>query len=276
MNTTQHPVLVIGATGNVGRHVVSQLLDTGAAVRALARNPDGAGLPDTAEVVRGDLTEPDSLRPALIGVDTVFLVWPFFDTDDAPAVVALLASHARRVVYLSANGGVDFHLELERLIRSSGLVWTFLRPGGFATNTLMWAPQIRADGVVRWPYASATRSLIDERDIAAVAVVVLADERHHGATYVLTGPQGLTQVEQAHAIGAALGRPVSFEEISPEAARAQLLAQGWPAGFADGALRTWAGFAARPEEVTTTVREVTGVPARTFGEWALSRVADFR
>src|SRR5262249_31138160 len=77
-NTMQRVILVTGATGNVGRHVVSQLLDTGAAVRALTRNPASASLPSGVDVVRGDLSVPDTLDACLKGVEAVFLVWPGF------------------------------------------------------------------------------------------------------------------------------------------------------------------------------------------------------
>lgn len=164
-------ILVIGATGSVGRQVVSQLLDAGADVRALTRDPEAAGLPAGVEVVRGDLADPGGLDAILEGVDAVFLVWPFFSAEGATAVVDAIARHAGRIVYLSAKVAADdresFWAVVERRIEESGLEWTFLRPTGFAKNTLGWADQIRT-GVVRAPYGQAARSLIDERDIAAV------------------------------------------------------------------------------------------------------------
>jgi uncharacterized protein YbjT (DUF2867 family) len=274
--------LIIGATGNVGRHVVGEAR-TGAKVRALTRDPASAALPREAEVVRGDLTDPTSLEKALEGADAVFLLWPFFSTEKAPAVIDAIARHARRIVYLSSMGVPTAqpdsingtHAAMERLIERSGLEWTFLRAGGFATNTLQWAPQIRAEGVVRWPYAAAGRSLIHERDIAAVAVRALGGG-HAGARYVLTGPDVVTQAEQVHLIGDAIGRPVRFAETSPDEARRQLIAGGWPATLADGALAGWAAMEREPEPVTSTVEEVTGAPARTFGQWARDHAADFR
>jgi len=285
--TEQSKILVTGATGHVGRHVVSQLLGTGAPVRALVRNPDAAGLPGGVEVVRGDLSAPDALDACLDGVETVFLVWPFMTAEAAPAVLDAVTKHTRRIVYLSSMGVRDdraqqagpinaFHADIERLIKRSGLEWTFLRPSGFATNTLLWASRIRADGVVRWPYGAAARSLIHERDIAAVAVRALTGDGHAGATYLLTGPQSLTQIAQVDAIGEAIGRPLRFEEISPEAARQELLAAMGDPAFVDGALNAWAGFVTEPEPVTSTVHEVTGAPTRTFRDWASDHAGDFR
>lgn len=279
--------LVIGATGKVGRQVVNELTNAGAAVRALARAPASAGLPQRVEVVRGDLTDPAGLDACLDGVEAVFLVWPLTTAEAAPPVLEAIGGHARRIVYLSSMSVRDdlaeqadpisgFHAEMERLIEASGLEWTFLRAGGFASNTLGWAPQIRAGGVVRWPYGAATRSLIHERDIAAVAARTLTGDGHGGARYVLTGPESLTQVEQVRLIGEAIGHPLRFEEIPPREARGELLANGWPTLFADGALEAWAAMAREPEPVTTTVAEVTGAPARTFRQWALDHAADFR
>jgi uncharacterized protein YbjT (DUF2867 family) len=285
-------ILVTGSTGNVGRSLVSQLLEAGAEVRALARDPGSAGLPDGASVVAGDLSRPATLSAALDGVGAVFLLWPFTAADAAPAVVDVLAG-AGPVVFLSSMGsqadqaeaGTAFHAAVERELRRSGLAWTFLRPGGFASNTLLWAPQIRRDGVVRWPYARAARSLIHERDIAAVAVRCLtgghsdgghSDGGHDGAVHVLTGPEAVTQEEQVHAIGRAVGRPVRYEEIPADAALTQMLADGWPPAFAEHALAHWATLVDRPEPVTDTVERLTGSAARTFGEWARDHADDFR
>jgi uncharacterized protein YbjT (DUF2867 family) len=280
----QPKILVTGATGTVGRQVVSQLLDTDSAVRALVRDPDSAALPGGVELVRGDLSDPATLTDALDGVGAVFLVWPFTSpeaaTDIAPGIVEMLAEQGRRIVYLSADAAgskpESFWAKVERLVEQSAAEWTLLRPTGFAKNTLMWAEQIRTDGVVRWPYAKAARSLIHEADIAAVAVRALTQDGHTGQTYVLTGPQALTQTEQVHAIGEAIARPLRFEEISPEEARPGLVAALGDEAFADGALHTWATFVTQPERVTSTVQEITGTPARTLREWAADHTDDFR
>ena len=222
------PILVIGATGHVGREVVAELTEAGAEVRALARTP--GRLPNGVEVTPGDLTDPAGLGPALTGVESVFLIWPLLGAGAAPAALAAIGAHARRIVYLSSMSVRDdraeqaepisaFHAELERLIEGSGLEWTFLRAGGFATNTLEWAPAIRAEGVVRWPYGAAARSLIHERDIAAVAARALTEDGHGGVRHVLTGPAAITQVEQVRLIGEAIGRPLRFEELPLDEAR---------------------------------------------------------
>ncbi|HEV2669133.1 MAG TPA: NAD(P)H-binding protein, partial [Blastocatellia bacterium] len=202
MSNEKNTILVTGATGNVGRQVVSQLLATGARVRALTRNPASAALPGEVDVVRGDLLDPNALYARLGGVEAVFLVWRSLADDAAPFLNAV-ATRARRIVFLSSAAVRDdveqqtnpigkAHAEIEGLIEKSGLEWTFLRPGGFATNALWWwAPQIRMSDVVRWPYGAAAWAPIHERDIAAVAVRALTEKGHGGAKYFLTGGQSL-------------------------------------------------------------------------------------
>jgi uncharacterized protein YbjT (DUF2867 family) len=294
-------ILVSGATGNVGQHVVSTLLGRGADVRALTHNSDGADLPIGVDTVRGDLSRPDSLKEALSGVTAVFLVWPFLTAKAASAVIETVERSSTRIVYLSSmsvRDGADrhtdpissSHAEIERLISRSRLQWTFLRPSGFATNTLVWAQQTRAGSTVQWPYGDARRSLIDERDIAAVATCALIDEGHSASTYVLTGPQALTQIEQLELIGQAIGRPLHYEEIPPAAARQALLtawgiprivarllpAKTVPRRIADGVLAAQAEMVSKPEAVTDTVEQITGTAARTFADWANRHAQDFR
>jgi uncharacterized protein YbjT (DUF2867 family) len=253
----------------------------------LTRNPDSAGLPDEVDVVRGDLSVPDALNECLDEVDAVFLVLHPFTIKAAPPFLDAIAQRARRIVFLSslavqdnleqqANPIGQFHADIEQLIEKSGLEWTFLRPGGFATNTLRWwAPQICAGEVVRWPYGAAAVSPIHERDIARVAVRALIGEGHGGAKYALTGPEALTQVDQVRIIGEAIGRRLRFEEITPKTARQQMLSFMAPS-IVEVLLDIWARLATEPAPITSTVAEIAGVPARTFREWAIDHSADFR
>jgi uncharacterized protein YbjT (DUF2867 family) len=284
----ENMIMVTGATGNVGRQVVYQLLGTGARVRALTRNPDSAKLPHEVDVVRGDLTAPDNLDRHLEGIDAVFLVWRSLGADAAPFVNAA-AKHARRIVFLSSAAVRDnvekqdnpigqAHADIEQSIESSGVEWTFLRPGGFATNARWWwGQQIREGDVVRWPYAAAAWAPIDERDMAAVAVRALTEKgrEHAGGKYYLTGEQSLTQADQVRTIGEAIGRPLRFEEISPEAARPQMFAL-LSALAAEMMLASWARMATEPVMITDTVRKITGAPARTFRQWAIDHAGDFQ
>jgi len=282
-----HRILIIGATGTVGSQVVSQLSAAGVQVRAMARNPDAAGLPPQVEVVRGDLTVPETLDGCLDGIDTVFLVWLAPPATVAPALERI-AKHARRIVFLSAplktahplfqqpNPARALGERIERLIETSGLQWTFLRPGMLAANArVWWAPQIRGGDVVRWPYLAVPTAPIDERDIAAVAVRALCEEGHAGAEYVITGPESLSQFEQVATIGRVIGRSLRIEEISPDEARREWLTI-MPLSVVNMLLDAWAAATGQPAFVTSTVAEITGTPARTFREWATDHAAEFR
>jgi uncharacterized protein YbjT (DUF2867 family) len=274
-------ILITGATGNVGGQILSQLATTGAQVRVLVRNPEASRFPPQVEVIRGDLTLPETLDECFDGVDSVFLVWTAPPATVA-AVLGKIAKSAKRIVFLSAplktphpffqqpNPARAVAEQIERLIESSGLEWTFLRPGMFAGNARnWWAPQIRTGDVVRWPYLSVPTAPIDERDIAAVAVRALCNDGCAGPEYVLTGPQSLTQLEQVSTIGRVIGRSLQVEEISPEEARSDLRI---PTMLLDA----WAAASGQPAFVTSTVAEVTGKPARTFADWATHHAAEFR
>ena len=266
---------------------MAQLAAAGAPVRALVRHPNAAHLPPQVEVARGDLTLPETLDACLEGIDAVFLVWTAPPATIAP-VLERIRRHARRLVFLSAplktphpffqqpNPARAVAERIERSIATSGLPWTFLRPGMFAANALRWwAPRIRAGDVVRWPYLAAPTAPIDERDIAAVAVRALCEEGHAGAEYVLTGPQSLTQWEQLSIIGRAIGRPLRIEEITPGEARREWLPI-MPESIVDMLLDAWAAALGQPAFVTSTFAEITGAPPRTFLEWAGDHAAEFR
>jgi uncharacterized protein YbjT (DUF2867 family) len=271
-------IVVTGGTGRVGGQVVAQLRERDLPVRVVSRHPDGT------DAVHADLADPASLEPHLRDAEALFLVWPFTSAEVtaslAPQVAAIAARHVSRVVYLSAQPAGErpgsFWALTERAVEGAGVPWTFLRPTGFASNTLMWADQIRSGDVVRWPFGAAARSLIDERDIAAVAVRTLTEDGHAGARYLLSGPAVLTQAEQLAAIGRALGRDLTWAELSRPVAQQALAAAWGDPGFAASALDTWEWFVTHPETVTSTVRDVTGAPAHPFADWAAAHADAFR
>lgn len=281
------PVLVTGATGRVGRMVIDLLIDAGVPVRALTHSPESAAtMPANAEVVTGDLTVPDSLDAGLRGVGTVFLVWTA-PPATVPAVVGRLASHARRVVFLSSphqtphpffqqpNPMAVLHADIERLIKSSGLESTIIRPGMLASNSLFWwADAIRADGVVRWPYGAAETAPVDDRDVAAVTARTLYQDGHAGGDYVLTGPESLSQAEQVRIIGDVAGRRIEFVELSPDEFRSET-AGSWPRPVVDMLLDAWGATIGRPAFVTSTVSDILGSAPRSFRQWAADHANSF-
>ncbi|WP_330231603.1 NAD(P)H-binding protein [Nocardia sp. NBC_00508] len=272
--------LVTAASGNVGTHLVERLLDAGVEVRALSRNPAAAGLPPGAEIV--------SMRQGafpLDGVTTIFLN-PAAVHETADALLAQAVScRVRRVVLLSSSSVLDdhpanhtgvAHRDLERRIERTGLEWTFLRSGVFAANTLQWSPQIHADGVVRGAHASALIAPIHERDLAAAAAAAMLSDDLIGAAPVLTGPELMTQTEQATLIGDSLGKTVRFEEITPEAARENMIARQVPPQIADSLLRYYERAAEHPIEPTPISVPLTGEHPRTYHQWVLDHATDFR
>ncbi|MDT7801339.1 MAG: hypothetical protein QOI78_4772 [Actinomycetota bacterium] len=253
-------VLVTGATGHTGRHVVSGLVDAGERVRVLVRDPGSA--PEGVDVVQGDITD---LSEAAQGVDAVYLLWPFFDAKGIEGAVEPLKG--KKIVYLSAmsaeQGGVWG--DVEKAGQKITDDWTFLRVTGLATNTLGWAEQAK-NGVVRGPYGQAKRSLVHERDVADMAVKALTGD-HAKQTYLVTGPEAITQAEQVRLIGDALGTSAVWEEQPIAEAKTELIRQ-MGAEFAAGALDYWASLIGEPEPVSLDVAHVTGHPARAFEDWA--------
>ena len=150
------------------------------------------------------------------------------------------------------------YAEIERLITDAGLESTIIRPGMLASNALFWwAPAIRADGVVRWPYGAAETAPVDDRDVAAVAALTLYQNGHDGGDYVLTGPESLSQAEQVRIIGDVVGRRVRFEELSPDEFRSETEGS-WPPPVVDMLLAAWGATIGRPAFITSTVFDVLG------------------
>ncbi|XVQ11409.1 NAD(P)H-binding protein [Spirillospora sp. CA-255316] len=270
-------ILVTGATGAVGRPLVHELLRAGHKVRALTRNPDTAHLPAEAELARTEDLPLD-------GVTSIFVNPAVFWNGLEDLLTRAADHHVQRLVLLSslaaayddpANLIGAHHLDLEAQIESSGLEWTFLRPGAFASNTFQWADQIRADSTVRGPYANAHTAPIDERDIAAVAAVALTTDTLISAKPQLTGPESLTNADQARIIGEALGRPVHYEEITPDQARQAMLANHTPAPIADSLLNMQATSVDTPAEISPAVEQITTNPPRTFKTWATTNISHF-
>lgn len=278
------PILVTGATGNVGRHVVDQLVAAGEAVRAVTRNR-AATFPAGVEVFHGDLARPDTLLPAFDGVERMYLfplaylvpvIQSFSDVVDTTPVVELAAKAGVQRLVMLGSSDPDFG-GLEKAVEETIPEWTILRPGEFAVNKLdYWAPTIRAEGVVRAAYADAKGTPIHEADIADVAVAALLEDGHAGRHYDLTGPEALTLREQVRAIATGAGRDIRFEELTHEQARAELIEQGMAAEVVDELILWYPdGYAELEPEVHPPDR-ITGRPARTLVQWAADHADAFR
>ncbi|MFD7627255.1 NAD(P)H-binding protein [Streptomyces sp. NPDC059851] len=277
-------ILVTGATGTVGREVVRRL-PADRAVRIMARDPSRISTaPPTAEVVRGDFTDPTSLTGALRAVSTVFLVTNQLGDDDARFLHAARTAGVRHVVKLSAAAVTDsgaqdlitrWQRRNEELLRGSAMQWTLLRPRSFMSNALSWAASIRSDGVVRALGASSPNACVDPRDIADVAVRALTEEGHAGRVHTLTGPQAITAVQQTAVLAELLGRPLRCEEWDPQQARTALHERYPPPvaqALLDSAHRQRQGAKA---QVEAGVPALLGRPAGSFCTWARDHLGAF-
>ena len=266
-------ILVAGATGNVGRLVVDELLAAGATgVRALTARPAQANLPDGVEVVVGHLGRPDAVATALAGVHRMYL--PPAHEHVGAVVAQARAAGVRRIVDLSGGEGSSY-VEIERQVEASGIDWTHLEPGEFMVNALEWAGQIRDTGQVRDANPEAATAPIDQGDITAVAGVALLEDGHVGRGYELTGPESLTRAQRVAAIGAALGREVPYVEVDPEEAVARRVPT-WGEEGARWYVELMAPLRESPQTVVPTVEQVTGRPATTFARWAELNADAFR
>ncbi|GAB3475901.1 SDR family oxidoreductase [Nocardiopsis coralliicola] len=288
-------VLVTGATGKVGRHVVEGLVGRGVPVRALTRDPERARtlLPRGVDLVQGDLESTATLHGALAGVERMYL-FPVAETARETVAMARAAG-VRRITVLSSGavtGGFDttFHLPVEQAVEESGLEWTHIRPGEFAANkTELWGPSIRAERTVRDANPDAAWFPVHERDVADAAVAALLDDGHTGSAYTLNGPEMISLREQVEAISAAIGEKILLEKVTPhEAKRLYLLQGGFAAENADFLLgfTDYDGDPSDPEAAADfdpgyfaaqpTLEDALGVPARTFAQWARDHADDFR
>ncbi|WP_242910195.1 NAD(P)H-binding protein [Actinomadura terrae] len=273
-------ILVTGARGKIARSLVHRLLEGGHDVRAAGRDPSAASLPPGVEVVAADLADPGTLGPALKGARKVFAYADRGGLDGFARAAA--EAGAEHIVLLSAVGAsassadpiARMHSAAERAVAASGVPWTFLRAGGFASNTLQWAGTIRAAGVVRDPFPESRSAPVHEADVAAVALAVLTGTGRHGGTPVLTGPETLTRRRQAELIGEALGRRLGFEIQDLDEYRRDLARWG-PPEVAEALVRHAADAVHAPLPPTGAVEEITGRPARTFAAWARDHRGDF-
>jgi uncharacterized protein YbjT (DUF2867 family) len=280
-------IVVTGATGNVGRPLVRALADAGERVTAVSRGTVPVDLPEGAAHVRADLSEPETLRPAFEGAETLFL-------HDGGAGGQSLGSQAvldaardagiERVVLLSSQGVVTrpespshggVMAARERAVRESGLGWTILRAGAFASNAYGWAESVRAERTVFAPFGDVGIPVVDPADIAAVAAAALRKDEHAGRIYELTGPVAVTPREQAAAIGAAIGEPVRFVELTREQAHARL-----SAFMPEPVVETTLQILGEPQpaelRISPDAERVLGRSPRSFADWARANAPAFQ
>ncbi|GLZ75526.1 nucleotide-diphosphate-sugar epimerase [Actinorhabdospora filicis] len=256
--------LVTGARGGVARAVITRLTEAGHAVRTASASPDAG-----ADVVL-DINDPASLDAALDGVAGAF-VYAFHGggqnfADAAKRVgVPKLAMLSSIAAAFPSNPIGDNHLRTERPLQDTGIPLAILRPGAFATNALGWAPGIREDRRALVAFPNIQMNPIHEGDMADVAVAALTGDLT--GIVPLGGPESLPQYRQVELIGEALGEKIEIVELTLEQARETL----YPPVF-----EMWSKMDDSPAPTGPLSQDVTGVPSRSFAQWAADHVADYR
>lgn len=232
-------ILVTGASGTVGSEVVKALVARKAPVRAAYRTRP-QNVPGSVESVALDYDRPETIAPALHGVETLFLLSNSV-APEASVVDEAKRAGVKRVVKLSVLGAAEglfefarWHRPVEQHIEASGLAWTHLRPNGFMQNMINYKGEtIRAQSALYASVGDAAISHVDARDIGAAAARVLTEGGHEGKAYDLTGGAALTYGQVAEALSTALGRTIRYVPITPEQYKAAAVAAGTPEAYAD-------------------------------------------
>ncbi|GAA5053424.1 NAD(P)H-binding protein [Nocardia callitridis] len=273
-------IVVTGATGNVGKPLVRALAAAGEKVIATSRAITSADVPEGVPFQQVDLGDPGSLATVLDGTDALFLLtsgdFQAGGGDLHTLMATVREARVRRVVLLSSLGVVTGRHpgHLESAVEESGVPWTLLRPGGFASNTLWWAETVRAQRTVAAPFADVALPLVDPADIAEVAALALREPGHEGRAYTLTGPEPITPRQQVAALGETLGTPVAFiEQTRAEASTA--MARFMPEPVVESTLDALSTPTELERQVSPDVEKLLGRSPRTFAEWAARNIAAF-
>jgi uncharacterized protein YbjT (DUF2867 family) len=276
-------ILVIGGRSKIGAALIDGLLENDQQVRVLVRAGGRAGAPEAAEVVTGDLADEGSLVTAMEGVEKVFLLSsPHPDAIGwhRNAIDAARRTEVQLLVRSSIIGAdrpspaefVGAHTACDRYLEDSGLPYVIVRPNLFLQNIPESViPSIGAPGAFYADAGEARISMVDTRDVGAVAATVLTEPGHVGAHYDVTGPEALSYADVADKLSRALGRQVTYVDAPDEAVRDALLGAGLSAWFADALVGLYQdyrrsgtdGYAA---QVTDTVEQLTGRPARSLDD----------
>ncbi|MBC8162215.1 MAG: SDR family oxidoreductase [Roseiflexaceae bacterium] len=280
--------LVIGATGNIGKHVVAELSSRGLPVRVVSRDIQHARqvLPETVEYMQANLTQEPDVQAALHGVSKIYLATNGPDQLVAETNVINAARNAgvQHVVRVSVIGATPDHFvaiarahhQLDQLLAESGIPATTLRPNWFMENFFGSADSIVHQGAIYGSADDGRVAFIDSRDTAAVAVRVLTEDGHAGKDYHLTGPEALTFAEAAQRLSEGSGHSVTYINLSDSDFRGALVGAGVPEVFADLYLQI--NRNARENNlavVSNTIEAVTGLPARSLAVFTRDNAAAF-
>jgi uncharacterized protein YbjT (DUF2867 family) len=295
METKQESILVTGATGNIGSEVVKELLSDApdVSIKAAARSSQNVKKVKSdarVKVIQIDYNEPETVREALNGVDKLFLLTPDVpNAADLASNVVIEAKKAgiKQIVKQSVMGAalesdvgtMRLHRQVEKFIEQSGISFTFLRPNEFMQNFVNFhSPSIKGSNAFYIPLEDAKVSLVDVRDIAAVAVKSLIDEdKHKNKTYLITGPEALSYHEVAEILSNTTGRKINYVNISDEEARAAMK----EIGMSDWLINTVSELSeyfrkGKASEISPAVEDVTGKKPISFSQFAKDYAEAFR
>jgi uncharacterized protein YbjT (DUF2867 family) len=291
--TTQGPatILITGATGNIGKELIKLLSAKGITYNAMVRSIERAKeLEELSGItlVQGDFDDESSLDTALTGIERAFLLTnssEHAEEQQIRFVNAAKKAGVKHIVKLSqwaadASSPVRFlryHAAVEDAIKASGMTYTFLRPNLFMQGLLGFKDVIRSGHKFFAAAGEAKISLIDIRDIAAVAAATLTTNGHENKVYDLTGPEALTHQQLATIFSEILTHPIHFINVPEEDMKNALLGVGFPEWQADGLLEDYAHYRLNEAAVVTdTVKDVTGVKARTFSQFVTDYASLFK
>ena len=275
-------ILITGATGTVGKELVKLLARPAEPIRVMVRDRNKAGsiAYPGVNIVEGDFASGTGLDGALSGIERAFLLTPPVENQtvlESHFIDAAAHSSIKHIVKFSALGAaadspsrlLRAHAASERRIQETGIPYTFLRPSQFMQNFLGFRDSIIHRGEFYAPMGTGRISIVDLRDVAAVAAEVLEEYGHEGKTYDVTGEESLTYAEMAALLSKAVGTPITYVDVTPEAARAGMVQAGMSEWFADAILELYAvwkfdGAAG----IAKTVRDVAKKNPSTFAQFA--------
>ncbi|MFE1628263.1 SDR family oxidoreductase [Brevibacillus reuszeri] len=287
-------IVIMGATGTIGSALVQCLLDRGVSVRAVSRDPEklqkqfGDASRSNAEFVRADASDHESMRQAFAGASQLFLV-----ISNSPNQIELETS----IIRIAGETGIDhivkisspvfdpkspvsvagWHMEIEKVLSTSGMLATVLRPYAFMQNLLRFAPTISAHNVFCGSMGDTACNFVDCRDIADVAAEVLTNREKAGHVYTLTGSEIFSYPQIANKLSTLLEHPIDYINMDSEVLRRDLIEFGqMPPWLADHVVEIQAMSVALPEKPTGDVERVLGRAPRTLDAFLLEHLKKFR
>jgi uncharacterized protein YbjT (DUF2867 family) len=286
-------ILVSGATGTVGSEVVRQLsssmdVNIKAAARSVEKIKNLEG--DKVKTVSIDYNKLESLKEAL-NVDKLFLLTP--DVPNAHEFASNLVNEAKKaeVIHIVKQsimgadlkadvGTMRLHRQAEKIIEQSGIPFTFLRPNEFMQNFINFhSHSIKSNNAFYIPLEDAKVSVVDVRDIAAVAVKSLTENgnnKHNNKTYLITGPEALSYHQMAEILSNAIGKKISYVNVSEEEFRGAMKEMGMDDWLINTISELYNYFRKGYASQVSSGVEVTGKKPISFAQFAKDYAEIFR